>query len=109
MTLTCAKVADGVIARTAAAISGDRPRLRLRGIADPLADGTAATPGIVPRAAAWLSQVNGTGLGAPSYYSAPTKASTIKIANPIARIIRSPVTRCFAGWVIAQTLLEAVV
>src|ERR1700738_1683760 len=27
-----------------------RPRLRLRGIADPLADGTAAPPGIVPRA-----------------------------------------------------------
>ena len=30
----------------------DRPRLRLRGIADPLADGTAAPPGMVPRAAA---------------------------------------------------------
>src|SRR2546430_13913759 len=30
----------------------DGLRLRLRGIVDPLADGTAATPGIVPRAAA---------------------------------------------------------
>ena len=38
----------------------DRPRLRLRGIADPLADGTAATPGIVPRAAARVLEVDPT-------------------------------------------------
>ena len=33
-------------------------RLRLRGIADPLADGTAATPGSVPRAAARVLEVD---------------------------------------------------
>ena len=45
----------------------------------------------------------------PRYYSAPTTNSTIKIVNPITRIITSPVTRRFADSVMAETLHGAVV
>jgi hypothetical protein len=45
----------------------------------------------------------------PRYYTAPTTNSTIKIVNPITRIITSPVTRRFADSVMAETLHGAVV